>query len=171
MVLRTLPLISIALALPTALFAQQAPTWSDGHVTLMAGVSVFDRSGTGTTGIYSLRADLPIYPAVLVEGGLSYARRGEESGIGDVFIPGIQAHLQATSGQFSPYIGLGAGVTVETAEGGDEDDISFSPSFSAGIRSALSEGAGIRFEGRLNGVGADFGGLYSELTGGFSISW
>lgn len=171
MLLRTLSLVSIALALPTFAVAQQAQTWSDGHVTLMAGVSVFDRSGTGTTGIYALRADLPIYPTVLLEGGLSYARRGEDPGIGDVFIPGIQVHLQGTSGQFSPYVGLGAGLTIETAEGGGQDDVSFSPSFSAGLRIALTEGAGLRFEGRLNAVGADFSGVYPELTGGIGVSW
>lgn len=89
----------------------------------------------------------------------------------DVFIPGVQVQLQGTSGRFSPYAGLGAGVTVETFEEDVEDDVSFSPSFSAGLRIALADGAGVRLEGRLNGVGADFRGMYSEITGGISVSW
>ncbi len=147
------------------------PQWYDGHVSLQAGVSIFDRSGVGTTGVYALRADLPIYPSLLIEGGLSYARPGGESGVGDVFMPGFQVQLQGTSGQFSPYVGLGAGLTVEVPEAEGATDVSFSPSFATGVRVAVSEGAALRLEGRLNAVGADFRGVYSEITAGLVVSW
>lgn len=151
--------------------SQQRPEWYEGHVTLQAGVSVFDRSGVGATGVYALRADLPLYPSLLVEGGVSYARPGRDQGVGEVFVPGAQVQLQATSGQFSPYVGLGAGVTVEKPEDGGATDSSFSPSFATGVRIALSDGAGLRVEGRLNAVGADFQGVYSEMTMGLIVAW
>ncbi len=172
MLLRTLWVVGIASAVPTIALAQQSPqAWYTGHVTLSAGATVFDRSGSGTTGIYALRGDLLLYPSILLEGGLSYAHRNDGQGFGNVFIPGMQVQLQGTSGQFSPYVGLGGGVTVEARTDGGGSYVSFSPSFSAGLRVALSEGAGLRFEGRLNAVGADFAGVYSEMTGGLSISW
>lgn len=165
-------LVAAATVAPEAVRAQATDTrWYDGHVSLQAGVSIFDRSGVGTTGVYALRADMPIYPSLLIEAGMSYARPGGDSGVGDVFLPGLQVQLQGTSGQFSPYVGLGAGLTVEVPEEEGATDVSFSPSFSTGIRVAVSEGAALRLEGRLNAVGADFRGVYSEITAGLVVSW
>jgi hypothetical protein len=174
MLLRTPALVGIALALPSIALAQRAPQqpdWSESHFTLMAGVSVFQRSGSGTMGIYAARVDIPMYPSLLLEAGLSYAHRGQSQGVADIFIPGMQMQLQATSGQFNPYAGLGMGLTVERAAGGGSSDVSFSPSFSTGLRIALTEGAGLRLEGRLNAVGGNFRGIYSEMTGGLSIAF
>lgn len=168
--LRTYSLAAALVAFPTLAAAQHpasaGSSWYDGHVTVMAGASVYDHIVSGTTGIYALRADMPVYPNVLVEGGLSYARTGDAAGVDEVFIPGVQVQLQGTSGQFSPYVGLGAGVTVERFADERATDLSFAPSFAAGVRIAVSQGAGIRVEGRLNAVGADFRGVYSEIAAG-----
>lgn len=156
---------------PAAASAQESPQWYDGHVSLSGGVSIFDRSGTGTMAIYALRLDMPVYPNLLLEGGLSYARRGHDPRFGDLFIPGVQLQLQGLSARFNPYVGMGAGMTVERRDGSVEDDLSFAPSFSAGLRTAIADGVGLRVEGRLHGVGANFRGVYSEITGGLSVSW
>ncbi|MGE0160500.1 MAG: outer membrane beta-barrel protein [Gemmatimonadales bacterium] len=173
MLRRVCPLLfaGMVLAIPARASAQSVPQWYDGHVSLSGGVSIYDRSGTGTMGIYALRADMPVYPNLLVEAGLSYARRGHDPRFGDLFIPGIQAQLQGLSERFNPYVGMGAGVTVERRDGAVEDDVSFAPSFSAGVRIAIADGVGFRMEGRLHGVGANFRGVYSEMTGGLSVSW
>lgn len=159
------------LAAPAALRAQSVPQWYDGHVSLSGGVSLFDRSGTGAMGVFALRADMPIYPNLLAEIGLSYARRGSDPDFGDIFIPGMQIQLQGVSERFNPYVGMGAGMTIERRDGPVEDDLSFAPSFSAGVRIAIADGVGFRMEGRLHGVGANFRGIYSEITGGLSVSW
>jgi hypothetical protein len=114
---------------------------------------------------------MPVYPNLLVEAGLSYARRGHDPRFGDLFIPGIQVQLQGLSDRFNPYVGMGAGMTVERRDGPVEDDLSFAPSFSLGVRTAIADGVGLRVEGRLHGVGANFRGVYSEITGGLSVSW
>jgi hypothetical protein len=114
--------------------------------------------------------DVPVYPNVVLEGGLAYLRRNDDSIIGDVFIPGVQVQVQAVSGPVSPYAGLGAGITVER-RGSRSDDLSFAPSFSTGVRAQISDGIGLKVEGRLHGVGANFRGVYSEITGGLSVSW
>ncbi len=176
MLLRTIWVVGIVSVLPSVVTAQQLPSprspqWYDGHLTLSAGATVFDRSGSGTTGIYALRVDMPLYPAIVLEGDLAYARRSGAHGIGNVFFPGMQVQLQGTSGPFSPYVGLGGGVIIENRTGGRGSGVSFSPSFSTGLRIALTEGAGLRFEGRIHGVGANFSGVYSEFTGGISVAW
>jgi hypothetical protein len=162
---------AFALSGPSAASGQESPQWYDGHVSLSGGVSLFDRSGTGTMAIYALRLDMPVYPNLLLEGGLSYARRGHDPRFGDLFIPGIQLQLQGLSERFNPYVGMGAGMTVERRDGPVEDDLSFAPSFSVGVRTAIADGVGLRVEGRLHGVGANFRGVYSEITGGLSVSW
>ena len=171
MLLRTASLVAVVLALPTAAITQEDPLSFIGHVSLSAGVSAYERSGSGTTGVYALRVDVPVYPSVVLEGGLAYARRGDDSIIGDVFIPGVQVQLQGNLGRVSPYAGLGAGVTMERRDGPAGDDPSFAPSFSTGVRAQVSDGVGVRLEGRLHGVGANFRGVYSEITGGLSVSW
>lgn len=60
---------------------------------------------------------------------------------------------------------------MERRDAPASDDLSFAPSFSAGIRAAVSDGVAIRLEGRLHGVGANFRGLYSEITAGLSVAW
>lgn len=164
-------LAGIALAAPAVVRAQVTPQWYDGHVSLSGGVSLFNRSGTGTMAIFALRADMPIYPNLLVDAGLSYGRRGSDPDFGDVFIPDLQVQLQGLSEHFNPYVGMGAGITVERRDGPPEDDLSFAPSASAGLRVAIADGVGLRVEGRVHGVGANFRGVYSEITGGLSVSW
>jgi hypothetical protein len=171
MLLRTYSLVAAVLALPTAAIAQEDPLSFTGHVSLSAGVSIYERSGFGTTGAYALRVDVPVYPNVVLEGGLSYARREDDSIIGDVFIPGLQVQIQGVLGPVSPYAGLGAGITVERRGGGAGDDLSFAPSVSTGVRAQISDGIGVRVDGRLHGVGANVRGLYSEITAGLSVSW
>jgi hypothetical protein len=175
MLLRASSLLALVLALPTAAIAQQesplSSQWNMGHVSLSAGVSVFERSGSGAAGLFAVRVDYPVYPSLVVEGGLAYARRGNDPLFGDVFIPGVQVQLQGLQGRLAPYAGLGAGMTVERRDGPLSDDLSFAPSFSAGLRAAVTDGVAARLEGRLHGVGANFRGLYSEITGGLSVAW
>ena len=172
MTVRAFALILVLSFVPGALEAQHTHTeWYDGHVSVMAGVSIFDRPEVGATGIYALRADLPIYPSLLAEAGLAYARPGRTGGAKDVYLPGAMVQLQGTSGQFSPYVGLGAGLAIEVPQDGGDTDVSFSPSFATGVRIAVSEGAGIRLEGRLNAVGANVRSVYSEITAGLTIAW
>ena len=67
-------------------------------------------------GIYAVRLDMPVYPNLLVEAGVSYARRTRDPR-GDLFIPGMQLQLQGLSRRLNPYLGMGAGVTVERRDG------------------------------------------------------
>jgi len=169
--------LAVALMLPHAVTAYAVTAqetderWYEGHVSASAGVSVFQRGGSGVMGIYALRMDMPVWPSLLLDGGVSYARRGSDSVIGDIFIPGLQIQLQGPLGSAFPYVGLGAGMTMESRKDDAPDDLSFSPSFAVGIRAPLSDGAGLRIEGRLNGVGANFRGVYTEMTAGLSVAW
>ncbi len=174
MVVRTLTLSLVLLLLPAALQAQRGPDrveWYDGHVSVMAGVSVYDQPEVSATGIYALRADMPIYPGLLAEAGLAYARPDRAGGVKDVYLPSLMIQLQRTAARVNPYVGLGGGIAVEVPEAGGDADIFFSPSVATGVRIAVSQGAGIRVEGRVNAVGANVRAIYSEITAGLIISW
>lgn len=168
MMRRTLVLLGLFTATPALLAAQQ----DEAHIAIMAGIADYDMAGVGRTGVYAIRLDTPIYPSVLLELGMSYARPGEFS-FADLYIPELQVQLQGTWNRFSPYLGIGGGTSVEVPEPGlgISRDISFAPSFSAGVRTALATGAGFRLEGRMHGIEADFSGTFAELTAGISISW
>ncbi|MBW3535369.1 MAG: porin family protein [Gemmatimonadetes bacterium] len=158
-----------ALALPAAASAQHDRT----HASLMAGITEFDLSGVGTTGIYALRAAMPWHENLLVEGSLSYARTGQQFGSTDLFLPEIQAQLQGTWRRLSPYLGLGAGVAIDRPSGPTDGptDVDFAPAFSVGVRVGVARGVGVRIDGRLHGIEADFTGTVSELTGGLMFTW
>lgn len=167
MSLRALLAAALTLPLPALAAAQEA-----SHVSVMAGVTEFDLSGVGTTGIYAVRADVPVWPNLLLEGSLSYARLDQQFGRSDLFIPEAQVQLQGTWGRFSPYVGLGGGAAVDVPQDDAlETDTDFAPSVAAGARVAVAMGVGVRVEGRIHGIEADFTGTVSELTAGFSVAW
>ena len=157
-----------ALLLPSAADAQHSRT----HVSVMAGVTEYDLSGVHTSGIYALRLAAPWHPNLLVEGSLSYVRTEQDFGESDLFLPEVQAQLQGTWARFSPYVGIGAGAAFDLPKDEDlETDTDFAPVFSVGARVAVAQGVGVRIDGRLHGIEADFTGTVSELTGGFTFTW
>lgn len=169
MLARTLALTGLVLVTPAAATAQ----YDEGHVALLAGLSEYDIGRRGRTAIYALRADVPVYPTILMEAGFAYARPGILTA-NHLYLPEAQVQLQGTWDRYSPYVGLGAGAAVEVPAGsfaGVDAQVSFAPSFSTGVRVALATGAGLRLEGRIHGIGADFAGTIGAVTGGISIAW
>ena len=98
-------------------------------LSLSAGVSQFDLSGTGTTNIVALRGEYPLVPALLVEGGMTIARPQQAfSDRGTLLMPELQLQLQLPK-RVAPFIGLGTGFAHDGAVaryGGDSNRITFS---------------------------------------------
>jgi hypothetical protein len=141
------------------------------HVSLMAGVSEYDLSGVNTSPLYAVRVAGPVHTNLLVEGGLSYIATEQQFGDAALFIPEAQAQLQGIWGRFRPYVGLGAGLAIERPDDdtGVEGEIDFSPSAALGVRIDLTPKVGIRLDGHLHGIEADFVGTVSALTAGITI--
>lgn len=86
--------------------AQQAQT----AVSFLSGPSQYDLSGTGTTQFLSVRLDVPLTSALLVEPGLTYLPYEAQSGARTHHVlPEIQLQLQAPGETFRPYLGAGFG--------------------------------------------------------------
>lgn len=156
--------VLVMLGAPAAVAAQT-------EVALMAGASEYDLSGVSTSPIYAVRVSGALHPNLLVEGGVSYIGTEQQFGEAALFIPELQAQLQGTWGRFRPYLGLGAGVAIERPDEdtGVEGEVDFSPSAALGVRLDLTPGVGLRIDGRLHGIEADFTGTVSALTAAITI--
>jgi len=161
------------LAAPSAAMAQRDSAHDRTHVSVMAGITEYDLSGVDQSAIYALRLAVPWHPNLLVEGSLGYVRTEQQFGRTDLFLPELQAQLQGRWGSFSPYVGLGAGLAIDLPKGdtGVNDSMNFAPSFAAGLRVDVAPGVGVRVDGRIHGIEADFTGTVSALTAGLTFTW
>lgn len=162
----------VALTLPAAAAGQH----DRAHASLMFGVTEYDLSGVNTSPIYAVRVAGPLRRNLLIEGSLGYVRTDQQGGETDLFLPEVQAQLQGNWDRFSPYIGLGAGVAIDKPRDDDpvfdpETDVDFAPAFSAGVKVRVARGVGVRVDGRIHGIEADFVGTVSALTGGLTYTW
>ncbi len=157
--------------LPAGHLAAQDGAGSSGAMSprpalsLSAGVSQFDLSGTGTTGVLAVRGEYPIVPALLIEGGVTFARPDQQFGVdGTLVMPELQFQLQLPR-RMAPFIGLGTGFSHDGAVarfGGDANDITFSGA--AGLRAALTRALGLRMELRVRYFGTGFTGSTADWT-------
>jgi hypothetical protein len=140
------------------------------RLTLAAGVSEFDLSGTGDAFTAAARLDGEIRPALLWEGSLGFTFVAQQFGDTTTFVVSeAQVQLQWPA-RLAPYIGVGAGLALDfrdEEDGGTQTDPTFSGA--VGARFDLTEALGLRAELRLRGVGDSFQGSTAELTAG--VGW
>lgn len=167
--------IAVAALSSTILLAGRVPAQSGGDsadtfgprpaLSLSAGISQFDLSGTGTTSIIALRGEYPLIPALLLEGGVAIARPDQQFGIdGTLVMPEVQLQLQLPR-RVAPFIGLGTGFSHDGAVaqlGGDANDVTFSGA--AGLRAAITRVVGLRMELRVRYIGTGFTGATADWT-------
>ena len=134
-------------------------------ISLSAGVSQFDLSGTGTMGIVAARGEFPIVPVLLLEGGVTLARPEQQfSDRSTLVMPEIQLQLQVPR-RVAPYLGIGAGFATDMASeqhGGSDSEITFAGS--AGLRAAVTRQVGLRMELRIREFGTGFYGTTADWT-------
>jgi hypothetical protein len=139
------------------------------RLTLIAGVSEFDLSGTGRGFIGGARIDTPLSPALILEGGVAAMSAPQAGDTTVVVLPEALAQVQLPR-RLAPYLGLGLGVAVDVRDeefGGTQIDPTFIGA--AGIRLDLTESAGLRVELRVRGHETGFVGTTADWTGG--VSW
>jgi hypothetical protein len=155
----------LAIALAAAPAAAQSPRALRPAVSVSAGVSQFDLSGTGTAPLVALRGDYPLLRALLVEAGVSVARPEQQFGGTTTFvIPEVALQLQLPR-RVAPYLGLGLGEAFDfrpERAGGLRNDVTVSGA--AGVRAWLTEQVGLRGELRVRGIGTGFEGSTAEWT-------
>jgi hypothetical protein len=143
---------------------------AQARVTLVAGATQWDLSGTGGSFTMGGRVDMPIKRIVLIEGGATWFSADQQFGdTTTVFLPEVQGQVQYPAA-LAPYAGLGIGLAVDFRE--DEDlGTLVEPTFSAalGVRLDVNESFGLRAELRVRGHEPNFTGTTADWTGG--VSW
>jgi hypothetical protein len=139
-------------------------------LSLSAGVSQYDLSGTGTTAVYAARLEQALRPALLVEGGVAVARPDQQFGRrSTLIIPeiGLQAQYPA---RVAPYLGVGLGAAIDRRHANDGGTRSeMTASGAAGVRAWATERVGLRGELRVRGIGTGFEGSTAEWTLGAAV--
>ena len=165
----------LTLVLP---FNASAQVEGAAHAAVVVGLASYDLSGTGSTVIYGVRIGAPIRPRLGGELALSYLNPGEGDEAHHFIIPELQLQLEGAWRALRPYVGLGAGVSIDVPEDreilpGIERDTryEFAPSGSLGTRIQVSEAVSVQIEGRLHGIEATFTGSVAELVGGIGFSF
>jgi hypothetical protein len=107
------------LLVPSIATAQAAGAAPSFGVT--AGVLEFDLAGTGTRRFVGARAQIPLTALLLLKPGLIYMNH-RERGLANaprhhLWYPEAQIQAQVAVGALRPYLGIGAGVAVESVEG------------------------------------------------------
>jgi hypothetical protein len=164
---------ALLVALPAA--SAEAQSRIRPAYTLSAGLSQFDLSGTGDAATFALRADVPLAPAVLLEGGVGVTRPPQDLGPAGrphtttLVVPEIGLQLQLPR-RIAPYLGIASGAAIDlrgSEWGGTRSDYTLSGA--AGLRAWMSDQVALRGELRLRGIGTGFEGAAAEWTLG--VSW
>lgn len=156
------------LVVPSFATAQAARTAPAVGVT--AGILEFDLAGTGTRMFVGARAQIPLTPLLLLEPGatyMSYRERGlAQATRHHIWFPEAQIQAQMAMGALRPYLGIGAGVALESVEGQRFTEVTLSAAL--GARLPIAERLQLGAEVRLRGVDP-FTGSTSEF--GLSAGW
>ena len=131
---------------------------------LVAGVSQFDLSGTGTTALFGARIDAELQRWLVVEGALESFHPQEQFGLNSRYtIPEVQLQVQYPGRVVRPYLGVGGGYMLAS----DGREKQGTGSGALGFRVAPQKApVAVLAELRVRGVGKSFGGSTAEWTVG-----
>lgn len=157
--------IVMSVTIPTtSLSAQDARTLPAHAVTVTAGVSQFDLSGTGTDPVLGVRAEKAWRRWLVTEAAVSTFKPSEDlPNRTRYWIPEAQVQLQLPGARVRPYLGAGGGYVIIP----DARPNRGTASLAAGVRAALpGSRLDTRGELRVRGIGRNFGGSAAEWTAG-----
>jgi hypothetical protein len=131
-------------------------------VSLTAGISEYDLSGTGDTLFVALRAQFPLNSFLLVEPGLGYMKYVTQGGDARThWFPEVQLQAELSIRRVRPYLGAGIGASYVSQDGQNETELTLSGA--GGVRVDVGAGWGAGGELRVRavdpwtGTTADFG--------------
>jgi hypothetical protein len=172
-----MPPAAVRLLAPALVLAAAAPLraqedyWPDRPaLSVSAGVSQFDLSGTGSSAMAAVRLERALMRALVLEGGVSVARPAQQFGATTTLvIPEVALQLQLPR-LVAPYLGLGFGDAMDfrpESVGGLRHNATVS--VAGGVRLWLGDRMGLRGELRVRGIGSTLGGSTAEWTGGAAL--
>ena len=165
--------LAVVLALassPVLLLAQGSTSVPAVSVQLMAGVSQYDYSGTGTALHLAGRLVRPFGRFIVGEAGVGYTRYDLDVGNEKVqhLIPEVGLQAQFPLGKvLAPYVGVGVGGSFVWIS--DATELEPTVSGALGIRAAIASVASLIGELRVRGTGSGFEGAAAEWTVGIGF--
>lgn len=135
-------------------------------VSLVAGPSSYQLSGSGTTFTAAVRFDLPVGHLFVVEPGIGYFqyRTAFKQSI-KYLLPEVGLQFQPVRGPVRPYLGVGAGFSEYLTGPGSSPGTVHA---AAGVRAWLSRSYGLRAEVRVRGLDPFSGQRMTDFTIGLS---
>jgi hypothetical protein len=159
-------LVGVPLTFLSTPWLAQAPSHPRLILSLLAGPSPYDLSGTGTGFAAGAWVDYPVRSFFLVEAGIGDFRYDPQTGTHVTYLlPEVGARRGVPVGRFFPSTGAGAGV-ASVLSGGDVTDLTLHVVL--GIRAWLSPRPAVRVEERLRSVDPWSGNMVG-LTGGLAV--
>lgn len=153
--------LAALLAMPMAASAQT-------RVGVYRGIGEYDLAGVDDGSVTAVRISRSVLPFLGVEVGVAHVELEQDlGGETTLYQPEVQAQLQLPLGMFSPYVGVGAGFAVATANE-PAIDTEFTMNAGVGLRVELPFGLGVGVDGRLRGFGTRFTGSGADAVIGIS---
>jgi hypothetical protein len=166
------------LSLFLAFLATSVSAQTSRHeISIAAGASQFDASGTGTAPLLAIRVSGPIASSWLLgDLGLSYASLDEQFTTVNTRTGVAEGQVQAQwpANRFRPYIGIGGGWLHYFNNDGGRGATAQTASGSLGLRVAASSTLLLRGEMRLRTWNARDSGFHNsaaEFTGGVGFAF
>lgn len=158
--------VALSAALTVLAFTKtwaQSAAISRTTLSIAAGASFFDLSGTGAAPMVAVRGGLPLGSLFALDGGVVAAWPAQQfKAFNTLLIPevGMELHLPT---RVAPYLGADVGRAMNFRRGlADAHDISYSAAL--GTRVWITERRGLVGEFRLRGLGQRFTGSEAEFT-------
>jgi hypothetical protein len=135
-------------------------------LSVLAGPSPYDLSGTGTGFAVGAWVSCPVWPFLLLEGGSGYFRYTAQGGSAVAYLlPEVGFRAGVPAGPWFPYAGGGVGL-ASVVSGFEGTDLTLHVVL--GVRLWITSGIGARVEGRLRSVDP-WSGNMTDVTGGLVI--
>lgn len=163
-IIRTLSLALFIISATSGLAFAQAKT----SLSLGAGITNFDLSGTGTTPVFTARLSRDLGAKFVFEGGLLVAKPEQQFGSSTLIAPEAQLQFHLPIGRLTPYLGAGIGVVRESADV-IETDWTPTVSFVGGTKVGINDRVGLFGELRIRGYEWRFVGTMADVVFGATI--
>ncbi len=143
----------------TAQGPEARPTRLAHSVSLVAGASQWDLSGTGTSLITGVRVDTELRRWLVGEAALGLFRPDELFGQNNTYIiPEVMVQLQIPTRVFRPYLGVGVG-TFSGGARGNRLTVAGASGFRISVPQTRVD---LKAELRVRGIGESFGAAAAE---------
>lgn len=147
-------------------YAQTPTMVPRNSISIVAGASQFDLSGTGTAPILGVRYDRVVARWLVTQGSLAMMRPKEQLGQRNQYvIPEFQVQAQLPRETVRPYLGVGTGFFL--GNNGSRTRATFTTALGTRVR-VPERPIDVVLELRVRGVGESFSGSAAEWTAGLA---